>query len=209
MANALEAERSLTAELRNELEKVRMEKEQLEATVNSISANDVDRSMSDFSEHFRPHSTQRDKSILLEESRFMSSINQLSISSINVSECKPSGDDGELHRHDFEQWKDLLVDSMQLAGISDESTKFMIFKVRAGSRLLDIYKNTTSDENAPDAMSNPFLNAMHRLKTYFGSGSDVILQRRKVDLTFQKQGESDSAYIIRVGAAARLCEYGM
>lgn len=97
---------------------------------------------------------------------------------------------------------------MQLAGISDEPTKYMIFKVKAGILLLDIFRNTKSDENAPDVVSNPFSNAMYRLKTYFGSGSDIMLQRRKLALMFQKQGESDSAYITRVGATARLCEYG-
>lgn len=210
MAKELEAEKSLTAELRNELEKIRKEKEQLEtlARPTSTSTNEVqNQSMSSLGEHFRPHSTQRMASASLEDSRFMSSINQLSISSVNVPECKPLGDDGEIHRYAFEQWKDLLVDSMQLAGIVDEATQFMIFKVKAGIRLLDIYKNTKSDDSSPDAVLLPFSNAMHRLKTYFSSGSDVMLQRRKLALLFQKQGESDSAYITKVGAIARMCEY--
>lgn len=212
MANELEAEKSRSEELRRELEKIRMEKQQLEsatvATPLATPAVDVEsQSISSYNENFRPHSTEREKSTL-EESRFMASINQLSISSVNVPECKPIGDEGEIQRHAYEQWRTLLVDSMQLAGISDEPTQFMIFKVKAGNRLLDIFKNAKSDENAPDSVSRPFSNAMHRLNAYFGSGSDLMLQRRKLALMFQKPEESDSAYITRVATTARMCEYG-
>ncbi|XP_062539181.1 uncharacterized protein LOC134207483 [Armigeres subalbatus] len=207
MASELKAEKLRSDELRKELEKIRLEKEQLQEAAKTTVSDNENQSMSDFSENFRPHSTHREKSTL-EESRFMSSINQLSISSVNVPECIPTGDDGEIHRQTFEQWKDLLVDSMQLAGITDEGTQFMIFKVKAGSRLLEIYRNAKSDENAPDSVHSPFSNALYRLKSYFGSGSDVMLQRRKLAVMFQKPGESDSAYMTRVGTTARLCEYG-
>ncbi|XP_062550254.1 uncharacterized protein LOC134215005 [Armigeres subalbatus] len=208
MANELEAEKLRSDELRRELERIRMQKEPLEDAGSSAPATDIEnQSVSDYSANFRPHSTRKDKSSL-EESRFMSSINQLSISSVNIPECMPTGEEGEIHRHAFEQWKDLLEDSLKLAGISDEATQFMIFKVKAGRRLLDIYKNAKSDENAPDFGSTPFSNAMYRLKNFFGSGSDTMFQRRKLSLMFQKSSESDSAYITRVGTTARLCEFG-
>lgn len=63
----------------------------------------------------------------LEESRFLSSMNQLSVASINVGECKAS-EDGEIHRQTFELWKDLMIDSLKLAGIEDESTKFTVLR---------------------------------------------------------------------------------
>lgn len=152
-------------------------------------------------------STQRPSAVAnMEESRFYTSINQLSVASVSIPECKPT-DDGEIHRQSFEAWKDLLVDSMTLAGIEDEQTKFIIFKVKAGAMLLEIFKNTKSSNEDPDVDNFPFENAMSRLKSYFGSGSDVMLMRRKLALLSQKQDESDLSYVTRVGSMARLCEF--
>lgn len=141
-----------------------------------------------------------------EESRFLSSMNQLSVASINVPECKPT-DDGDIHRQTYELWKDLLMDSMRLAGIEDEHTMFTVFKVKAGIKLLEIFRNTKSQQDDPDVETRPFSNAMQRLKSYFGSGSDVMLMRRKLALMAQKADETDLAYITRVGSIARLCGY--
>nr|XP_029713492.1 uncharacterized protein LOC115257730 [Aedes albopictus] len=141
-----------------------------------------------------------------EESRFLSSMNQLSVASINVPECKPA-DDGDIHRQTYELWKDLLVDSMNLAGIDDEHTMFTVFKVKAGVKLLEIFRNTKSQQDDPDVENRPFSNAMQRLKSYFGSGSDIMLMRRKLALMAQKADETDLAYITRVGSIARLCGY--
>lgn len=142
----------------------------------------------------------------VEESRFLTSMNQLSVASININECKPS-DDGDIHRQSFELWKDLLVDSLHLAGIEDELTKFTVFKVKAGQRLLEIYRSTQSSDGAPDQTSNPFSNALHRLRSYFGSGSDILLMRRKLATMTQGPTESDLSFITRVGSTARLCEF--
>ncbi|XP_065092733.1 uncharacterized protein LOC135713536 [Ochlerotatus camptorhynchus] len=138
----------------------------------------------------------------------MSSVNQISISTVNVPECKSSVEGEEIGKFEFESWKDLLLDSMTLAGITDEPTKFIVFKVKAGFKLMEIYKNTTTMVDAPDPEAHPFTNAMHRLKTYFGSGSDIMLQRRKLALMIQKPDESDLSFIMRVGAMARMCEFG-
>lgn len=157
-----------------------------------------------------PSSTQRaaPAPVNVEESRFMSSVNQLSVSSIHVPECKPLDGDEEIYRYSYESWKELLEDTLRLAGVEDEATKFTIFKIKAGPRLLQIYRNTKSQPDAPDATIEPFSNAMHRLRTYFGSGSDVMLQRRKLAIMKQKPGESSLTFITRVGDTARLCEFG-
>nr|XP_029719431.1 uncharacterized protein LOC115261683 [Aedes albopictus] len=156
-----------------------------------------------------PSSTHRSKTTTsFEETKFMASINQLSVSSVNVPECRPAIESEDINRHTFEQWRDLLVDSMALAGITDEVTKFTIFKVKAGPRLLDIYRNAKADEDAPEADLFPFTHALYRLKAYFGSGSDIMLQRRRLALMEQKMDESDLAFVTRVGSAARLCDYG-
>lgn len=153
------------------------------------------------------HGNQRESSTEL--SRFMTSINQMSVSSVTVPECKPSTGSEEIGRQDFEAWKDLLVDSMKLAGITDEATQFIIFKVKAGQKLLEIFKNTKSTSDGPDQDDHPFLNAMFRLKSYFTSGSDVMLQRRKLALMGQKPEENDLSFLMRVGATARLCEFAI
>ncbi|XP_062560609.1 uncharacterized protein LOC134224930 [Armigeres subalbatus] len=160
----------------------------------------------DFNVENRMSSTRQAGPQSFEESKFFSSMNQLSIASINVPECKaPDGE--EIHRQTYEMWKDLLVDSLKLAGVDDESTKFTVFKVKAGTRLLEIYRNTKSRDDAPDQVTEPFSNALHRLRTYFGSGSDVMLMRRKLSLMMQKPDETDLSFITRVGSTARLCEF--
>ncbi|KXJ74395.1 hypothetical protein RP20_CCG013712 [Aedes albopictus] len=145
----------------------------------------------------------------MEVSRFMSSVNQISISTINIPECKPSVEGEEIGKFEFESWKDLLVDSMTLAGVTDEPTQFIVFKVKAGPKLMEIYRNTTTTTDCPNRDAFPFTNAMHRLKTYFGSSSDIMLQRRKLAMMTQKPDESDVSFIMRVGAIARMCDYGI
>ncbi|XP_065082751.1 uncharacterized protein LOC135705106 [Ochlerotatus camptorhynchus] len=134
-----------------------------------------------------------------ELSRFMSSMNQMSISSISVPECKASVEGEQIGRRDFEAWKDLLTDSLKLAGVNDEATQFVLFKVKAGSMLLEIYKNTKSSVEAPNAELYPFSNALFRLKAYFGSASDIMLQRRKLAVMGQRPEETDLSFIMSWG----------
>lgn len=206
LSRELAAEKAKNIQLMEELEQSQRINEEL-------LANQADREVidTDFEKGTRLSSTRRtiaapEAAPNLEESRFYTSINQLSIASVNIPECKPA-DDGEIHRQSFEAWKDLLVDSMALAGVEEERTMFTIFKVKAGPKLLEIFKNTKSSNEDPDIDYFPFANAMSRLKSYFGSGSDVMLIRRKLALLTQKPDESDLAYITRVGSMARLCEY--
>lgn len=198
--------------LENELELSRKEVEELRAgLLSKDTGSNVDSQNPEFDVQAGFSSTHRLQnhpvaSRSFEESRFLSSMNQLSVASINVPECKAANDE-QIHRHTFELWKDLLVDSMKLAGIEEESVMYTIFKVKAGHRLLEIFRNTKSNADAPDAVLEPFSNAMHRLKTYFGSGSDVMLMRRRLTMMIQKDEESDLNFILRVGSTARLCEY--
>lgn len=70
-----------------------------------------------------------------------------------------------------------------------------------------MFRNTKSDTDAPDATTEPFSNALHRLKQYFGSGSDIMFQRRKLALMEQKSEESDHAFVTGVGETAQLCNF--
>lgn len=143
----------------------------------------------------------------IELSRFVSSMNQMSVSSINVPECKAGVEGEDISRLDFDGWQDLLTDSLTLAGITDEETRFVVFKVKAGQKLLELFRVTESTGDAPDEKTKPYSNAMFRLKKYFASTSDVMLQRRKLALMSQHPNESDLAFVRRVGLAARQCEY--
>lgn len=207
----LETEKAEKVEMAQQLKKLQAEIEAMKTTraVQFTKEKDVtEEESADFEIAPSASSTRYGRPLgSLEESRFLSSVNQLSISSIAVPECKPAEGDDEIHRQRFEMWRDLLIDCMTLAGIEDELTKFTVFKVKAGPRLLTIFKNTKSDAEAPDANTNPFSNALHRLKLYFGSGSDVMFQRRKLALMEQKADESDLAFITRVGETAQLCDF--
>ncbi|XP_055523980.1 uncharacterized protein LOC129717821 [Wyeomyia smithii] len=140
-------------------------------------------------------------------SRFVSSMNQMSVASVSEPECKPSVEGEDISKLDFESWLDLLMNSLLLAGITDEATQQIVFKVKAGQKLLEIYRSTESPGDAPNQETHPFSNAMFRLKKYFASISDVMLQRRRLTLMSQKPDESDLAFIRRVGIAANQCEY--
>ncbi|XP_055585407.1 uncharacterized protein LOC129738246 [Uranotaenia lowii] len=150
---------------------------------------------------------QPTRSSQLEESRFVASLNQMSIASIAIPECKPLENSSVIERQAFNNWKDLLVDSLKLAGINDEQVKFTVFKVKAGSRLLEIYRNIHSSPGAPDFEIYPFTNAMYRLSTHFSSDTDVMMQRRKLAMIQQNPEESDLNFVMRLGSLARLCNY--
>lgn len=212
LSKELAEEKAMSAVLADQLEQSRKENEELKAIMYARSnvREPLSPSM-DFDAQNGLCSTRRtapnvNLTSRVEESRFLSSMNHLSLASINVPECTaPDGDD--IHRQTFEQWIDLLKDSLKLAGIDDETTMFTVFKVKAGPRLLGIFRNTKSSSEAPDPESQPFSNAMHRLRSYFGSGSDVMLMRRRLALTIQKPDETDLNFITRVGSIARLCEF--
>lgn len=212
LSRELEEERAMSALLATELEQSRKENEELKAIMHARSNTRDPLSPSlDLDAQNGFSSTRRTApnpnwTNTVDESRFLSSMNHLSLASINVPECAaPDGED--IHRQVFEQWKDLLMDSLKLAGIDDETTMYTVFKVKAGHRLLGIFRTTRSSPDAPDPESRPFSNAMDRLRSYFGSGSDVMLMRRRLALMMQKPEETDLSFITRVGSIARLCEF--
>ncbi|XP_055546065.1 uncharacterized protein LOC129730619 isoform X1 [Wyeomyia smithii] len=193
--------------MKQQLEKAQETIKSLQASLQSPrSEGDVE--SVEFNGNAGPSSTRRQiNETGTELTRFMSSMNQMSISSIRLPECKPSVEGEQVGRRDFEAWKDLLLDSLKLAGVDDEPTQFVVFKVKAGPMLLEIYKNTKSTSEAPSDVMYPFSNALFRLKAYFGSASDIMLQRRKLAVMAQRPEETDLSFIMRVGAIARLCDF--
>ncbi|XP_062712867.1 uncharacterized protein LOC134289990 [Aedes albopictus] len=202
---------SSNALLAEELEKAQETIRSLQTSLSSARSECGEVNSAEFENELGPSSTrriaQRRNESTVELSRFVSSMNQMSVSSISVPECKPSMEGEDISRLDFDAWQDLLKNSLALAGITDEATQFTVFKVKAGQKLLEVFRATESSSEAPDLEMHPFSNAMFRLKTYFASTSDVMLQRRKLALMTQQSNESDLAFIRRVGIAARQCEY--
>lgn len=96
---------------------------------------------------------------------------------------------------------------MQLAGVSDELTRINIFKIKAGSKLLDVLEGTVSNTEAPDLRTAPYSNAVHRLSLFFGSRDYLFMQRQKLRSLVQKIEESDSKYVKRIISVAKLCDY--
>ncbi|XP_055605431.1 uncharacterized protein LOC129753624 [Uranotaenia lowii] len=151
----LEQIRSINKELVIELEKARESIRALQTSLKPVRDNDE----RDFSDGCIASSTQHPPTNA-DESRFLSSMNQISITSLAIGECKPSIEGEEITRQDFEIWKELLIDSLNLAGVTDEATKFTVFRVKAGPRLLNILRNTQCDTNSPDKTIYPFSNAI-------------------------------------------------
>lgn len=210
MVKALAAEKAKTELLTKKLKRSKKENEELSASIRNLPVAEVCSTESTALPFERGHGLSSTRNTVApssqEESRFLTSMNQLSVASVNVPECT-SSDNEDIHRHNFEQWKDLLIDSMKLAGIEDEQTMFIVFKVKAGIRLLEIFRNTKTQNDDPDQETMPFSNAIHRLKSYFGSSSDIMLMRRRLALMAQNDNETDLAFITRVGSTARLCEF--
>ncbi|XP_062541222.1 uncharacterized protein LOC134209257 [Armigeres subalbatus] len=156
----------------------------------------------------RLHSTMRDDiSAEGHTSVLMSSMSNLSFASLQVPECKPADGEEDVDRKCYEQWKLLLEASMQLAGVVDETTKMNIFRIKAGSKLLDVLEGTTSNADAPDITLSPYSNAVHRLDAFFGSREYTFMQRQKLRSLTQQPGEKDVAYVKRVIAVAKLCDF--
>lgn len=195
LAKELEEERKLSSSLRSKLKKARSDKKER------------DKSFPDGS-FVRLHSTMReDNSTNEQHSTLMASMSNLSFASLQVPECKPDDDEEDIDRKTYEKWKDLLQASMHLAGVSDEITKINIFKIKAGSKLMDILEGTASSSDAPDARTAPYSNAIHRLDAFFGSRDYLFMQRQKLRSLTQRANETDYKYVKRVVAVAKLCDF--
>lgn len=195
MAKELEQEKKLNSTLRSKLRKAQ-----------SVNKN-LEHSFSEGS-FVRLHSTMHDDNIPNDQnSVLMTSMSNLSFASLQVPQCKPSNEDEDIDRKEYEQWKDLLEASMQLAGVSDEYTKMNIFKIKAGAKLLDVLEGTVSSIDSPNERTAPYSNAIHRLGTFFGSRDYLFMQRQKLRSLGQRVGEMDSKYVKRVIAVAKLCDF--
>lgn len=137
----------------------------------------------------------------------VSILNSISFASLNITECRPIEGEDEIDRKSFERWRELLDASMEFAGVVDEFSKMSIFKIKAGSKLMEVLDNTSSQIDDPDVTVYPYSNVMSRLKKHFNSRDYVLLQRQKLRSMAQNKEESDLNYVKRVAAVAKLCDY--
>lgn len=141
------------------------------------------------------------------ESMLMTTMNNMTISSLNVPECKPSEGETEIDKAAFEHWKEVLMSALDLIAATDERSKMAIFKIKAGPKLLEIFNSTVTTEDMPDEYETPFTNAIFRVDEYFGSRAYTLTQRSKLLTMSQRTNEASIQFIRRVGAAAKLCNY--
>ncbi|XP_055551589.1 uncharacterized protein LOC129733963 [Wyeomyia smithii] len=141
LQKALESELKKSSHLSKKLKKVRADNKQL---------REFQSQLGDDSVVMPRHSTLRDDSAGNQSnSLLMTSMNTLSVASLNLSECKPIENGDDIDRKSFETWKDLLEASMDLIGVTDEVTKMNVFKVKAGLKLLDILDGTPPNPPPP------------------------------------------------------------
>lgn len=198
LEKTLEAEIKLRSSLSRKLKEVKADNRQLRESMSRISED---------ADALPRHSTMYEGSL---ENRsnalLMTSMNAISVASLNIPECKPAENNDEIDRKSFEAWKDLLEASLDLFGVTDETTKMNVVKVKAGLKQLETL-DSTPPQTSPDATIAPYSNAMKRLKDYFGSREYSLIQRQKLRSMVQAPGESDTKYVKRVIAAAKLCDF--
>lgn len=143
----------------------------------------------------------------LEDESLLATLSHMSLGSLNIPECKPSDGETDVDKMAYEHWKEILAASFSLMGAINERAKMDIFRIKAGPKLLEVMKATSSTPNMPDEQTSPYSNAIARLDHYFGSRNYIIGQRGKLLNMIQHEGESNVVYVRRVAASAKLCGY--
>ena len=108
-------------EVKAELERTRMEKEELSRSLTARNNN------SDFGEILS--STIRDEQISGNET--LPKVNSMSLNCINIGECVPAAEDTELNKRVYDHWKSVLTASMNLIQLTDESIRMDVFRIKA------------------------------------------------------------------------------
>ncbi|XP_062716010.1 uncharacterized protein LOC115262083 [Aedes albopictus] len=131
----------------------------------------------------------------------------MSLSALGIPECLPTDGDSEIDRKSYEHWKKIFEASMDLMRSVDENTRFSIFKIKAGVKLLEVYDSTATTSGMPDEKDEPYSNAIARLNEYYGSRTYMLTQRSKLINMVQRKDEDSVQFVRRVGAATKLCGY--
>lgn len=187
------------SKVKAELEKIRLEKEELNRIL-AARNHDQDKVC-----EVGPSTVPKEQTSASET--LMMTVNNMSLSSLNIPECVPASGEKELNKRAFDHWKSVLNASMNLIQATDEKTRIDVFRIKAGSVLLELLEGTTTQPGMPDEQNHPYSNAIARLDAHFGSRGYILSQRSKLANMVQKSGESNVEYVKRVSAACKLCNY--
>lgn len=185
--------------MKAELERTRLENEELNRML-----EDKEQDQNEFCE--ARSSTMRESQTAANET-LLSTMNNMSLSTLNIPECVPTAGEAELNKRDYDHWKNVLDASMHLIQATDESTKIYLFRIKAGSLLLELLDGTTTQQGMPDEKQLPYSNAIARLDAHFGSRAYMLSQRSKLANVVHRSGDLNVQYVKRVAAAAKLCSY--
>lgn len=150
---------------------------------------------------------RQDFGVTSHESLLLTSMSNWTLGTINIPECVPTDGEVDIDKRAFEQWKDIFYASISLVNTQDERTLFGLFKIKAGSKLREIYNTTVSSPDMPNQLTAPLSNAMERLNGYFSSRTYILGQRGKLMNMSQAPTESSMQFVRRVGSAAKMCNY--
>lgn len=181
--------------LRAELEKTRKEKDELTRTLATVTQNTVCR---ETTSNIMPDQTMNGHELLM---------NNVSLSCLNIPECTPAAGDTELSKRSYDHWKSVLNASLNLIQATNEFIRIDLFRIKAGSLLLELLDGTTTQSGMPDEKIFPYSNAIARLDAHFGSRAYILSQRSKLASMVQRTGELNIKYVQQVAAAAKLCNY--
>ncbi|XP_053681810.1 uncharacterized protein LOC128732562 [Sabethes cyaneus] len=183
--------------MKAELEKTMMEKEELSRRLAEIDDANFDEARS---------STMYDQQTS-ENETFFTTMNNLSLTSLNIPECTPAAGDTEINKRGYDHWKGVFNASLNLIQASDEATRYDLFRIKAGPLLLELFEGTTTQQGMPDEKQFAYSNAMARLDAHFASRAYILSQRSKLTNMAQRNGEPNIDYVKRVAAASKLCNY--
>ncbi|XP_062537716.1 uncharacterized protein LOC134206052 [Armigeres subalbatus] len=186
------------SKVKAELEKTRMEKDELSRILATKGQEDNEFAQARSSTIREEHSANE---------TLLMTMNNMSLGSLNIPECVPATGESELSKRDYDHWKNVLNASLNLIQAVDESTRFDLLRIKAGSLLLELLDGTTTQCDMPNEREFPYSNAIARLDAHFGSRAYMLSQRSKLANMVQRSGETNIQFVKRVALAAKLCNY--
>lgn len=137
------------AAIKTELATARLENEQLiHGSGAKVVGSDV---------NFRPSEYLDDRSTSSGSGSMLTTMSNMSLGALNIPECKPSDGETDIDKKAYEHWKEILNASFNLVRAADERAKMDIFRIKAGSKLLEVMQGTSFTPNMPDDYPTPML----------------------------------------------------
>lgn len=190
-----------------ELERTRMEKEELSRILASMDDDENEFGEARTSTMREDCSPEPRETPVTANETLLLTMTNMSLSSLNIPECVPTAGETELNKRDYDHWKNVVNASLNLIQAVDESVKMDLFRIKAGPLLLELLEGTTTQPGMPNEEQSPYSNAIARLDAHFGSRAYMLSQRNKLANMVQKVGEPNIQFVKRVAAAAKLCTY--